>query len=126
MAPLAWKQDKARSWDGGQTEPFPSHLHQGCAPVSLCIIHSRGFQLSYAKKILTKPQEPGMTAWSTCGVDVPLLLSLHAAVNWEHGRREHFTWQFAPAVCWPWIWPEFEGGHAERHLGDIWDQSRGI
>lgn len=50
----------------------------------------------------------------------------HVTINWERGRRKHLTGQFAPAVCWPWIWPEFEGGHSERHLGDICDCSRGI
>lgn len=84
LAPVVWKQDKGGSWDGGQTEPLPRHLQQGWAPVSSWIIHSRGFSSHMQKDSLQSHGKPGMSAGSTCGVDVPLLLSLHG--NMEGGN----------------------------------------
>lgn len=67
-----------------------------------------------------------MSVQSTCGVHVPLLLSLPAAINWnvEGGSIVLGSLLLLDAALG--YSQSLKRGHSERHLGDIRYHSRGI
>lgn len=79
--------------------------------VSLPVIHSHGFHLSYAKNVLKKPQESEMSTQSTCGVGFtyPTFLRCCNKLGGMKGRSIlQGSLLLLRAACWPQMWLGFE------------------